>query len=140
VFARFDRPGSPGCVVAVMDAGRIVFGKGYGRADIARGTPFTTASAFDAASMAKQFTAFSLLLLEREGKLSLDDPVQKHLPELPDYGAPVTLRHMVHHVSGLRDAEMGWLTGGRIADPALIPSLSFPPAPATSTTTPATTC
>jgi CubicO group peptidase (beta-lactamase class C family) len=127
VFARFDRPGSPGCVVAVMDAGRIVFGKGYGRADIARDTPFTTASAFDGASMAKQFTAFSLLLLEREGKLSLDDRVQKHLPELPDYGAPVTLRHMVHHVSGLRDAEMGWFTGGRIADPALIPSLSFPP-------------
>jgi CubicO group peptidase (beta-lactamase class C family) len=127
VFARFDRPGSPGCVVAVMDAGRIVFGRGYGSADIERGTPFTTASAFDGASMAKQFITFGILLLEREGKLSLDDPVQKHLPELPDYGAPVTLRHLIHHTSGLRDAETGWLTGGRIEDPALIPSLSFPP-------------
>lgn len=127
VFARFDRPGSPGCVVAVMDAGRIVFGRGYGSADIERGTPFTTASAFDGASMAKQFITFGILLLEREGKLSLDDPVHKHLPELPDYGAPVTLRHLIHHTSGLRDAEVGWFTGGRIDDPALIPSLSFPP-------------
>ncbi|MBW3569854.1 MAG: serine hydrolase, partial [Gemmatimonadetes bacterium] len=127
VFAKFDRPGSPGCMVTVMDAGRIVFGRGYGSADIERGTPFTTASAFDGASMAKQFTTFGILLLEREGKLSLDDPVQKHLPELPDYGARVTLRHLIHHTSGLRDAETGWLTGGRISDPALIPSLSFPP-------------
>jgi CubicO group peptidase (beta-lactamase class C family) len=127
VFAKFARPGSPGCIVTVMDAGRIVFGRGYGSADIARGTPFTTASAFDAASMAKQFITFGILLLEREGKLSLDDPVQKHLPELPDYGAPVTLRHLIHHTSGLRDAETGWFTGGRIEDPALIPSLSFVP-------------
>lgn len=127
VFARFDRPGSPGCVVAVMDAGRIVFGRGYGSADIARGTPFTTASAFDGASMAKQFITFGILLLEGDGKLSLDDPVQKHLPELPDYGAPVTLRHLVHHTSGLRDADVNWLSGHRVADPALIPTLSFPP-------------
>jgi CubicO group peptidase (beta-lactamase class C family) len=127
VFAKFDRPGSPGCVVAVMDAGRIVFGRGYGSADIARGSPFTTASAFDGASMAKQFITFGILLLEREGKLSLDDPVQKHLPELPDYGAPVTLRHLIHHTSGLRDADVNWLSGHRVGDPALIPSLSFPP-------------
>lgn len=126
VFARFDRPGSPGCIVTVMDAGRIVFGRGYGAADIARGTPFTTASAFDGASMAKQFTTFGILLLERDGKLSLDDPVQKHLPELPDYGAPVTLRHLIHHTSGLRDADINWLSGHRVGDPALIPSLSFP--------------
>jgi CubicO group peptidase (beta-lactamase class C family) len=127
VFARFDRPGSPGCVVAVMDAGRIVFGRGYGSADIERGTPFTTASAFDGASMAKQFVTFGILLLEREGKLSLDDPVQKHLPELPDYGAKVTLRHLIHHTSGLRDADVNWLSGHRVPDPALIPTLSFPP-------------
>lgn len=127
VFARFDRPGSPGCVVAVMNAGDIVYGRGYGSADIERGTPFTTASAFDAASMAKQFLAFSLALLVREGRLSGDDPVQKHLPELPDYGAPVTLRHLVHHTSGLRDADARWLSAGRITDLAMLPGLSFAP-------------
>lgn len=127
VFARFDRPGSPGCVVAVMNAGDIVYGRGYGAADIERGTPFTTASAFDAASMAKQFLTFGLALLVREERVSLDDPVQKHLPELPDYGAPVTLRHLVHHTSGLRDADVRWLSGGRITDPALLPGLSFVP-------------
>ena len=127
VFARFDRTGSPGCVLAVMQAGEIVYGRGYGSADLARGTPLTTASAFDAASMAKQFLTFGVALLEQEGKLALDDPVQKHLPELPDYGAPVTLRHLAHHTSGLRDTDVRWLTGQRVADPARLPGLSFPP-------------
>ena len=127
VFARFDRPGSPGCVVTVMRAGAIVFGRGYGSADIERGTPLTTASAFDAASMAKQFTAFGIALLAGEGKLSLDDPVQKHLPELPDYGATITLRHLIHHTSGLRDWEAQWLSGRENVDPAMLPGLSFPP-------------
>jgi CubicO group peptidase (beta-lactamase class C family) len=113
--------------MAVMNAGTIVYGRGYGSADIERGTPFTTASAFDAASMAKQFLAFSLALLVQEGRLSWDDPVQKHLPELPDYGAPVTLRHLVHHTSGLRDAEVHWFSGGRVRDPAMLPGLTFAP-------------
>ncbi|HEV2147214.1 MAG TPA: serine hydrolase [Longimicrobiaceae bacterium] len=127
VFAPFDRPGSPGCVLAVMEAGEIVYGRGYGSADLARGTPLTPASAFDGASMAKQFLTFGIALLAREGKLSLDDPVQKHLPELPDYGATVTLRHLAHHTSGLRDADARWLSGQRIADPSQLPGLSFPP-------------
>lgn len=127
VFAPFDRPGSPGCVLAVMEAGKIAYGRGYGSADIGRGTPLTTASAFDAASMAKQFLAFGIALLVQEGRLSLDDPVRKHLPELPDHGAPVTLRHLVHHTSGLRDPDAVWLSGRRDLDPARLPGLSFPP-------------
>lgn len=127
VFARFERPGSPGCVVAVMRAGDIVYGRGYGLADIERGTPLTLQSAFDGASMAKQFNDFALLLLAKEGKLSLDDPVHEHLPELPDYGAPVTIRHLVHHTSGLRDYDVEWMTGRRGMDPSTIPSLSFAP-------------
>lgn len=127
VFARFDRPGSPGCLVTVMRAGDIVFSKGYGSADLAAGTPLTPSSAFDGASMAKQFLAFSVALLASEGRLSLDDPVHKHLPELPDYGAPITIRHLLHHTSGLRDYDAAWLSGREDLDPSTLRGLSFPP-------------
>jgi CubicO group peptidase (beta-lactamase class C family) len=127
VFARFDRPGSPGCVVAVMRAGEIVYGRGYGYADIAAGRRLTLESAFDGASMAKQFITFSIALLAAEGRLSLDDDVHKHLPELPDYGAPVTLRHLIHHTSGLRDFDAAWLSGRRDLQPAMLTGLSFAP-------------
>jgi CubicO group peptidase (beta-lactamase class C family) len=127
VFARFDRPRSPGCAVAVMGAGEIVFGRGYGSADLERGTPLSTASAFDGASMAKQFLTFGIALLANEGKLSLDDPVQRHLPELPDYRATITLRHLVYHTSGLRDWDAKILSGREDLDPAQLTGLSFPP-------------
>ncbi len=127
VFARFDRPGSPGCVATVMRAGDIVFSRGYGSGDLAAGTPLTTASVFDGASMAKQFLAFTVALLAAEGRLSLDDPVHRHLPHLPDYGAPVTLRHLVHHTSGVRDWDAQWLSGRRDLHPSTLRGLSFPP-------------
>ena len=127
VFARFDRPGSPGCVVTVMRAGEIVFGRGYGYGDIAAGTPLTTESVFDGASMNKQFLAFSVALLASEGRLSLDDPVHRHLPDLPDYGAPITLRQLVHHTSGLRDWDAAWLSGRADLHPETLTGLSFPP-------------
>jgi CubicO group peptidase (beta-lactamase class C family) len=127
VFARFDRPGSPGCVVTVMRAGEIVFGRGYGYGDIEAGTPLSTESVFDGASMNKQFLAFSVALLAAEGRLSLDDPVHRHLPELPDYGAPITLRHLVHHTSGLRDWDAAWLSGRTDLHPETLTGLSFPP-------------
>jgi CubicO group peptidase (beta-lactamase class C family) len=127
VFARFDRPGSPGCVVTVMRAGDIVYSRGYGYGDIAAGERLTPASAFDGASMAKQFLAFSVAMLAAEGRLSLDDPVQKHLPELPDYGAPITLRHLIHHTSGLRDWDAVWLSGRADLHPNTLTGLSFAP-------------
>lgn len=127
VFARFDRPSSPGCVATVMSAGDIVFSRGYGRANLATGERLTRATAFDGASMAKQFLAFSIALLASEGKLSLDDPVHRHLPELPDYGAPVTLRHLVHHTSGLRDWDAIGLSGRPDLKPWTLPGLSFAP-------------
>jgi CubicO group peptidase (beta-lactamase class C family) len=74
---------------------------------------------FEAGSVSKQFTVAAVLLLEQQGKLSIDDAVRKHVPELPDYGAPLTLRHLVHHTSGLRDwgtvvDAAGWPRGSRI--------------------------
>jgi CubicO group peptidase (beta-lactamase class C family) len=75
-------------------------------ADLERDTPNTPTTVFDAASVAKQFTAAAVLLLERDGKLSLDNPVHKYLPELPDYGVPITIRQMLYHTSGLREWQV----------------------------------
>ena len=103
VFAAFDKPGSPGCALAVIRDGKIVYKRGYGMADLDHDLPITPASVFHVASISKQFTAASIVLLAEDGKLSLDDTVRKHLPEVPDFGTPVTIRHLLNHTSGMRD-------------------------------------
>lgn len=103
IFARFDHPDSPGCILGVSRAGKVVYEKGYGMADLERDVPITPASIFHVASISKQFTAMSILLLEQQGKLSIDDDVRKYIPELPDYGKRITLRHLLQHTSGIRD-------------------------------------
>ena len=72
-------------------------------ADLEHDVANTPDTIFEAGSVSKQFTAAAVLLLAKDGKLSLDDPVRKYIPELPDYGAPLTIRHMLTHTSGLRD-------------------------------------
>src|SRR5690242_15048838 len=103
VFARFTQPASPGCILAVSRAGKTVYEKGYGMADLERDVPITPASIFHVASISKQFTAMSILLLEQQGKLSIEDDVRKYIPGLPDYGKRITLRHLLQHTSGIRD-------------------------------------
>lgn len=103
VFASWDRPGLPGCALAVTQDGRLVYSRGYGYANLDYDIPITPQTVFDVGSVTKQFVAASISMLELEGKLSLDDDVRKWLPELPDYGRPITLRHMIYHTSGLRD-------------------------------------
>ncbi|MBM3296616.1 MAG: beta-lactamase family protein, partial [Candidatus Aminicenantes bacterium] len=103
VFAPFVKPGSPGCSVAVLKDGRVVFARGYGRANLEYDMPITPETVFESGSVAKQFTAAALLLLAADGKLSLDDDVRKHVPEVPDFGPPITLRRLLTHTSGLRD-------------------------------------
>ena len=103
VFQRMDTTVSPGCALSVIRDGRIIYERGYGMADLDHNVPITPNSVFHVASMSKQFTAASILLLAREGKLSLDDPVRKYIPELADFGTPVTIRELIHHTSGLRD-------------------------------------
>jgi len=103
VFARFAAPGSPGCALGVMREGRLVYAKGYGLASLELGVPITPTTVFDIGSVSKQFTALAVVLLARDGKLSLDDEIQKFLPELPRFTTPVTIRHLLHHTSGLRD-------------------------------------
>jgi CubicO group peptidase (beta-lactamase class C family) len=103
VFASWDVPGSPGCALAVAQDGALVYSRGYGYANLDYDIPITPQTVFDVASVTKQFNAASLSMLVLEGKLSLDDNVRKWLPELPEYEWPITLRHMLHHTSGLRD-------------------------------------
>jgi len=103
LFADWNRPDSPGCALGVIREGRFVYKRGYGMANLEYGIPITSRSVFRIGSTSKQFTAMAVLLLEEEGKLSVDDDIRKYLPEIPDYGAPVTIRHLIHHTSGIRD-------------------------------------
>jgi CubicO group peptidase (beta-lactamase class C family) len=103
LFAKMDTTVSPGCALSVIRDHKIIYERGYGMADLDHNVPITPTSVFHVASMSKQFTAASILLLAQEGKLSLDDPARKYVPELPDFGTPVTIRELLHHTSGLRD-------------------------------------
>jgi CubicO group peptidase (beta-lactamase class C family) len=103
LFAPWDRPSSPGCAVGVFQDGRLVYARGYGRATLEYDVPIIPATVFHVASVSKQFTAFAIALLAHEGKLSPDDEARRHVPELPDFGRAITLRHLIHHTSGLRD-------------------------------------
>src|ERR1043165_7703242 len=94
---------APGCAAAVSLNGDVVFEKAFGLADLEHNVPNTPQNIFESGSVAKQFTAAALVLLQQDGKLALDDPVRKYIPELPDYGAPLTIRHLLNHTSGIRD-------------------------------------
>ncbi len=96
---------NPGCQLAISRNGQVIFSKAWGMADIERNVSLSTNSILEAGSVSKQFTAASILLLEQQGKLSLDADVRKYIPELPNYGTPIRLRQMLHHTSGLREWE-----------------------------------
>ena len=103
IFKQWDTPASPGCVLAVIKDGEIVYARGYGMADLERGVPITENSIFDIGSTGKQFTATAIAILANQGLINLDDSIRKHVPEMPDYTAQITTRHLIHHTSGLRD-------------------------------------
>ncbi len=103
VFARIDRTDAPGCALGVYRDGTMLYARGYGLADLERRVPITPASVFDLGSTSKQFAAATIVLLAQEGKLSLDDDVRRFIPELPEYERPITIRHLLHHTSGIRD-------------------------------------
>ena len=118
IFSAFNTT-TPGAVVRVSRNGKLLYEKAFGMADLEHHVINTPQSIFEAGSVSKQFTAAAALLLINEGKLSLKDDIRKHFPDLPDYGAPVTVEHLLHHTSGLRDwgviAEFaGWPRGTRI--------------------------
>lgn len=118
VFGRLAAPGSPGCALGVVREGALAYARGYGLASVELGVPITPATVFDIGSVSKQFTAMSVVLLAQAGKLSLDDEVQKYVPEVPRYAGPVTIRHLLHHTSGLRD-YIDVLSWSGVADEAV---------------------
>jgi CubicO group peptidase (beta-lactamase class C family) len=105
IFADWNTTSSPGCALAVVKDGHIVYERGYGMANLELGIAITPQSVFDIGSVSKQITAMAILLLAQEHKLSLDDDIRKYLPEIPDYGSKITIRHMLHHTSGLRNYD-----------------------------------
>jgi CubicO group peptidase (beta-lactamase class C family) len=112
VFAVYDNADTPGCALAVYRGGEIAYARGYGLASLEHRVPITPQTVFDIGSTSKQFTAFSILLLERDGKLSLDDDVRKYVPELQPLDPVVTVRHLMLHTSGLRDYLTLWRLAG----------------------------
>ncbi len=103
VFEDLAKPGSPGCALGVYRDGQMIYAKGYGFANLEENVAITPQTVFDIGSTSKQFTAASILLLAKQGKLSVNDEVRKHIPELPDYGRKITILHLLNHTSGLRD-------------------------------------
>ncbi len=122
--AKLSPASAPGCAVGVSLRGSPVYERAFGMAEIEHGVPNTAQTIFESGSVAKQFTAAAIVLLSLEGKLGLDDPVRKYITELPDYGAPLTIRHLLNHTGGVRDwgsvlALTGYGRGVRMISQAL---------------------
>jgi CubicO group peptidase (beta-lactamase class C family) len=115
VFAKYDRTTTPGCALGVYRDGRMVYSRGYGMADLNQGIPIRPNTVFYVASTSKQFAAVSIALAAEQGRLALEDPIRKYLPELPAYADSITVRDLVHHLSGIRDYLGLWAVSGRSA-------------------------
>jgi CubicO group peptidase (beta-lactamase class C family) len=117
LFAQWDKPGSPGCALAVIKDSQIIYKRGYGMANLDYSIPISSQSVFNIASTSKQFTAMSVALLAKQGRILLDDDIRKYLPEIPQYQTPVTIRHLIYHTSGIREySHLMQLAGIRFQD------------------------
>lgn len=103
LFSRFDNQSSPGCALTILEGDEVLYRRGYGMANLEHGIPIDSRSLFRTGSVSKQFTAAVILLLAEDGVLSLDDALNRYLPEMPTFGYEITLRHLLHHTSGIRD-------------------------------------
>lgn len=115
LFAEYNST-TPGVAAAIVKDGKVVFQKGYGSANLEFDVPVTTETVFNIASVSKQFTAFAIYLLEKQGKISLEDDARKYIAELPDYGKAVKIKHLLAHTSGVKDqgalmSLAGWRSG-----------------------------
>lgn len=118
IFADWNRPDSPGCALGVFRDGKIAYEHGYGMADLEHDVAITPATVFYVGSLSKQFTGMAAALAIRDGRLSVDDSIRKWLPELPAYAGGITVRHLLHHTSGLRDYNTLFSIAGRRGDEA----------------------
>jgi CubicO group peptidase (beta-lactamase class C family) len=103
IFAEYDKTNSPGCALAILKDGKIIYKRGYGMSNMEYSIAISPSSIFHVASVSKQFAAAAIILLSLEGKLSLNDDIRKYIPEVPDFGHTITFNHLLHHTSGLRD-------------------------------------
>lgn len=116
LFTSWNVPNHPGGSVLISKEGKTIFSKSYGLANIEYNIPNTNNTLYNIGSISKQFTAMGIVLLEEKDKLSFEDDIRKHIPELPDFGETITIRHLLHHTSGLRDLHgllglAGWRSG-----------------------------
>jgi CubicO group peptidase (beta-lactamase class C family) len=95
-----------GAAVGVVQDGKSIFQRTVGLADIGEGRAITVSTRFDLASVSKQFTAYAVAILADRGQIGLDDDVRRYLPELPQLGKTVTVRHLLNHTSGVRDWDV----------------------------------
>ncbi len=117
IFERWNKQDCPGAAIAVAKGNEIVFKKGYGNASLEYDVPITPETIFHVASVSKQFTAFAIALLASEGQVDLDAEIQEYIPEMPRFNKPIIVRHLIHHVSGLRDQwQLLVLSGFRMDD------------------------
>ena len=116
LFTEWNRSDSPGAALAVTRDGEIIYKQGYGTANLEYDIPITTGTIFDIASVSKQFAGFAIATLLHEGKLSLDDDIRMYLPDVPDFGNRITIRHLLHHTSGLRDWVQSLVIAGDMMD------------------------
>ena len=105
IFKQYDKPHSPGYALGIIQNGKLAYSKGYGQANLEHSIPLSDSSAVYIGSMAKQFTAAALLILESQGKVDLSKPVHHYLPEFPLYSKPITISHLIHHTSGIRETN-----------------------------------
>lgn len=117
IFAEYNKTSSPGCALAILKDGKIIYKRGYGMSNLEYGIAINPSSIFHVASVSKQFAAAAIIRLSLEGKLSLNDDIRKYIPEVPDFGHAITFNHLLHHTSGLRDQwDLQGLAGWREDD------------------------
>lgn len=112
LFAAYNSQNTPGCAVAVVREGKVLFEKCYGMANLEHDISITPATVFDMASISKQFTGLAISMLEQEGKINVNDDIRKYLPEMPDFGKKITISHLLHHTSGIRDWSEALILAG----------------------------
>jgi len=103
LFAQWDKTMTPGCALAIIKDGQIIYKRGYGMAKLEDNIVMSPSKIFDIGSVSKQFTAASIAVLVEEGKISVNDDIRKYIPEMPKYEKPITISHLLHHTSGVRD-------------------------------------
>jgi len=129
VFAEYDKTNSPGCALAILKDGKIIYERAYGMSNLEYNIAINPTSIFHIASISKQFTAAAIIRLSLEGKLSLNDDIRKYIPEVPDFGHPITFNNLIHHTSGIRDqwdlqGLAGWREGDLINEKDILEMLS----------------